>query len=113
MRIKTTYVKRFVIVLSLCLVPQVVSAQFFSDTNHPELVWTDIETEHFKITYHTGLDDFAQRVARIAEEVYGPITDLYDFKPKAKPRILCRDIDDTNRSAFYPTTNTIDFFVGA
>jgi Tol biopolymer transport system component len=87
-----------------------LSAQFFSDTNHPELEWFDIETEHFKITYHTGLEPFAQRVAGIAEEVYGPITDLYDFRPKGKPRILCRDIDDTNRSAFYPTTSTIDFW---
>ncbi len=86
------------------------SAQFFSETNHPELEWNDIETEHFKVTYHTGLESFAQRVARIAEEIYGPITDLYDFRPKGKPRLLCRDIDDTNRSAFYPTTNTIDFW---
>ncbi len=87
-----------------------LSAQFFSDTNHPELEWFDIETEHFKITYHTGLETFAQRVATIAEEIYAPITDLYQFRPKSKPRILCRDIDDANRSAFYPTTNTIDFW---
>ena len=87
-----------------------LSAQFFSDTNHPELEWFDIATEHFTVTYHTGLETVAQRVATIAEEIYAPITDLYQFRPKSKPRILCRDIDDTNRSAFYPTTNTIDFW---
>ena len=86
------------------------NAQFFSETNHPELEWYNIETEHFMITYHTGLDAFAQRVARVAEEVYGPITSLYAFEPAGKPRILCRDVDDMNRSAFYPTTNTIDFW---
>jgi Tol biopolymer transport system component len=99
-----------VLILLLWSVCSPASGQFFSDKNHPELVWHDIETEHFKVTYHTGLEAFAQRVAGIAEEVYGPITDLYDFRPKGKPRILCRDIDDWNRSAFYPTTNTIDFW---
>lgn len=102
-------VERLLLAAALC-VSAPATAQFFSDTNHPELEWFDIETEHFKITYHTGLESFAQRVAVIAEEAYGPITELYDFRPKGKPRILCRDIDDTNRSAFYPTTNTIDFW---
>ncbi len=96
--------------LLLWLVSGQVSGQFFSNTNHPELSWYDIETEHFIVTYHKGLEAFAQRVAGIAEDVYEPITSLYDFRPKKKPRILCRDTDDTNRSAFYPTTNTIDFW---
>jgi Tol biopolymer transport system component len=109
MRTLTSHIK-LLIGLAIGLMCGPVSAQFFSETNHPELGWYDIETEHFKVTYHTGLESFAQRVARIAEEVYEPVTSLYDFRPEKKPRILCRDIDDMNRSAFYPTTNTIDFW---
>ena len=85
-------------------------AQFFSDINHPELEWFEIETEHFLITHHDGAEAFARRVAVIAEEVYEPVTQLYEFEPEDKPRILVRDIDDANRSAYYPGTNTIDFW---
>lgn len=85
-------------------------AQFFSEINHPELEWFDIKTEHFEFTYHDGLEAFARRVAKVAEEVYVPITRLYDYEPSSKPRILVRDIDDANRSAYYPGMNTIDFW---
>lgn len=98
-------------VLLLLLVPCAVThAQFFSDINHPELEWFEIETEHFLITHHNGAEAFARRVAVIAEEVYDPVTRLYEFAPDDKPRILVRDIDDANRSAYYPGTNTIDFW---
>ncbi len=98
------------LLLLVLLLPTDVRAQFFSDINHPELEWFEIETEHFLITHHAGAESFARRVALIAEEVYGPITRLYEYEPAHKPRVLVRDIDDANRSAYYPGTNTIDFW---
>ena len=46
-------------------------AQF--DANHPELNWRVIETEHFKVYYHQGLEKLAPRAAQIAEDAYSPI----------------------------------------
>ena len=66
-------------VLLLLLVPCAVThAQFFSNINHPELEWFEIETEHFLITHHNGAEAFARRVAVIAEEVYEEAARLRD-----------------------------------
>ena len=48
--------------------------------NHPELDWKTLETEHFKIHFHQGTERSAREAAEVAEYVYEPITDLYDFK---------------------------------
>jgi len=34
--------------------------------NHPELHWSELETEHFRIVYHQGLDSIALRAAPVA-----------------------------------------------
>ena len=49
--------------------------------NHSEIEWLTIETEHFSIHYHAEVERSALEVARIAEEVYGPITSLYGYEP--------------------------------
>ena len=70
--------------------------------NHPELEWNAFETDHFRIFYHTGLQNAAQRAAKVAEEAYGPITRLYDYEPKEKVRIVLKDYDDyANGAAFF------------
>ena len=50
--------------------------------NHPELAWQVVETEHFRIFYHEGLEGAAARAARIAEAAYAPITELYGYAPR-------------------------------
>ncbi|MEW6755868.1 MAG: biopolymer transporter Tol, partial [Candidatus Latescibacterota bacterium] len=73
-----------------------------SGQNHPELDWRVIETPHFRVLFHQGLEDAAQRAARIAEEAYGPITGLYDYRPDGPVRIVLKDCDDyANGAAFY------------
>ncbi|MBI4530024.1 MAG: PD40 domain-containing protein [Candidatus Latescibacteria bacterium] len=62
--------------------------------NHPELDWRVIETDHFKIYYHQGLEWVAGEAAEIAEAAYHPITDLYHFEPDDKVRIILKDTDD-------------------
>jgi Tol biopolymer transport system component len=70
--------------------------------NHPELEWQVLETEHFHILYHQGLEGAASRVAEIAEMGYGPITDLYAYEPDGRVRIVLKDYDDyANGAAFY------------
>lgn len=62
--------------------------------NHPELEWRTLETEHFFIHYHRGVERTAGLIAHIAEEIYGPITSLYNLEPEGKVHIIVRDTDD-------------------
>ena len=70
--------------------------------NHPELEWQVIESDHFRVMYHQGLEDAAERATQIAEEAYGPITKLYGYEPGEKVRIVLKDYDDyANGAAFF------------
>lgn len=70
--------------------------------NHPELDWQVIDTEHFRILYHQGLEGAGTRAAVIAEAAYGPITRLYGYEPSGKVRVILKDYDDyANGAAFY------------
>ncbi|MDA0746664.1 MAG: hypothetical protein O2954_09090 [bacterium] len=93
------------ILLTLCLLLALAAptrAQFAGDNNHPELDWQVLETEHFKIYYHQGLENLAQRAVAAAEEAYGPVTRFYAFEPDEKIRLILKDTDDyANGAAFY------------
>ncbi|UCE17527.1 MAG: PD40 domain-containing protein [Gemmatimonadota bacterium] len=62
--------------------------------NHPELNWRTFETEHFLIHYHEGVERTAGKAAQIAEEIYGPVTSLYDYEFEDKIHLIFRDDDD-------------------
>jgi hypothetical protein len=70
--------------------------------NHPELKWQTIETDHFYIHFHEGAERTAAVTAKIAEEIYSPITSLYEYQPDGKVHFVIRDHDDdSNGAAFY------------
>ena len=69
--------------------------------NHPELRWQTIETEHFVVHFHDGTERTAREIAGIAELVYKPITDLYNYEPDAKVHWIIRDHDDYSNGASY------------
>ena len=70
--------------------------------NHPELKWFSIETKHFFVHFHDGAERTGKVVAKIAEEVYGPVTELYQYEPGTKFHFIIRDHDDySNGAAFY------------
>ena len=52
------------------------------DYNHPEFNWQTFETDHFKIHFHDETEYTAN--ASVAEIIYDPITQFYDFFPKEK-----------------------------
>ncbi|MFA6108411.1 MAG: hypothetical protein WDA75_06550, partial [Candidatus Latescibacterota bacterium] len=85
------------VLLLLVLLPVALSAQ-----NHPELNWQVLDTEHFRILYHQGLEEAGARAAVIAEAAYGPITRLYGYEPSGRVRVILKDYDDyANGAAFY------------
>ena len=70
--------------------------------NHPELDWRVIESDHFRVMYHQGLEIAAARAVKIAEGAYDPITQFYDYKPDEKVRLVLKDFDDyANGAAFF------------
>ncbi|RKY88116.1 biopolymer transporter Tol, partial [candidate division KSB1 bacterium] len=78
-----------------------VDAQF-EGYNHPELKWKTFETKHFFIHFHQGEERTPFLVAKIAEELYKPITEAYDFVPDGKIHFIIKDTDDyANGAAFY------------
>ncbi len=97
------------LVLMLAEGPWIAHAQP-GESNHPELYWQTIETEHFQIHYHQGTERTANVVARIAEEIYPHITGLYQYQPPQKVHIIIRDTDDFSNGAAYFFDNKIEIW---
>ena len=96
----------------LCLIALIVPMKksFSQFDPHPELDWFTIETEHFLIDYHTGAERTAQTVSKIAEEVYGPITSLYKYKPDEKVIFVINDVSDIANGATDYYGNRIEIY---
>jgi Tol biopolymer transport system component len=86
----------FRIFVTLFLINIYCFAQF---EPNPELEWFTIETQNFYIHYHKGTERTANLVAKIAEEIYGPITSLYNYKPKDKTSWIINDESDISGGA--------------
>ncbi len=84
--------------LAFCLI-FVVNSVYSQFEPNPELNWYTIETEHFYVHYHNGTERSANTVAKICEEIYGPITSLYNYKPKDKTSLIINDESDISNGA--------------
>jgi len=78
--------------------------------NHPELDWYTIETEHFDVHYHEGTERTAKIVTKISEDIYGPITQLYQYEPDGKVHFIIRDHDDFSNGAAYYYDNKVEIW---
>ena len=83
------------------------------DYNHPELKWRTIETDHFYVHFHQGEPRTASLIAKIAEEIYEPITSLYDHIPDGKIHFIVRDHDDDSNGAAFYYDNKIEIWASA
>ena len=81
--------------------------------NHPELDWKVLDTTHFSILYHQGLDEAAARTAEVAEAAYGPVTALYNYEPSGRVRIILKDYDDYANGAALFFLDTIEIWTTA
>lgn len=80
---------------------------------HPELEWNTIETEHFYVHYHNGTERTARVIAKVAEEIYEPITSLYNHTPDQKVSFIVKDYDDYSNGAAYFYDNKIEIWASA
>ena len=88
------------------------------DFTRAGLDWYTIETEHFKVVFHhDGADQGSSRtarvVARIAEEIYEPITSLYRHEPDGKVTFVLKDFEDYSNGAAWFFDNKIEIWAPA
>ena len=75
--------------------------------NHPELNWHTFETDHFKIHFHDETEMTAREAATVAEKIYLPITEFYEYEPEHKTHLILIDPDDYSNGAAYYYDNKI------
>ncbi|MEW6489767.1 MAG: hypothetical protein AB1578_17900 [Thermodesulfobacteriota bacterium] len=91
------FVRRALAMLGLLLVSGPAGAAVYD----PALTWRTLETPHFRIHYHDGLEAEAAVLAEIAEEVHGPMTELLGWSPRQPTEVTL--VDRTDRANGYTT----------
>lgn len=102
------------------LAPTNASAKFVFPYNHPDLEWYTIETEHFFIHYpvsrHRTPDDpyyinpeySARKMAKVAEEMWGPMTSEFDNPLVERIHIVLLDQSDDLEGFTIPAWDWIE-----
>ncbi len=98
------------IIISLLLIASVTSAQW--DRFHPEYKWFTIKGKHVYVHFHEGAERTAKTVAKIADEVWEPITNLYQYEPETVHFVI-KDIDDYANGATYFFDNKIEIWASS
>ena len=98
---------------SVLLVATVARSQFDGRWTHPELQWSTIETEHFYVHFHNGAEYAGKVTAKIAEDIYEPITSLYGYEPDGKVHFIIKDYDDFSNGAAYYLDNKVEIWASA
>ena len=82
----------------------------WNQRTHPELKWQTLETEHFNIHYHQGIEAIAEKGALIAEQVYQPILDQLQVEDFGKSDIVF-SAEDEIMNGFAMPSNQIFIWV--
>lgn len=78
--------------------------------NHPELIWKTFETKNFIFHYHQGTENTVNEAAYVAENIYEPITNYYQYRPDEKTVIIIKDTDDFSNGTAYYYDNKIEIW---
>ncbi len=99
MHVRSLLIRGAILLAALAL--PTVSAGPSRAVPNPRLEWKTISTEHFDVHFHEGCEWTAQEVARVAEEIYWPITSLYEYEPKRCHFVILDTEDYSNGAAYY------------
>jgi Tol biopolymer transport system component len=102
--------KKLVLTITFFLLSEYSFAQFTEF--HPELDWYTIKGKHIEVHFHKGAERTAKVVAKIADEVWGPITSLYQYEPSTVHFVI-KDLDDYSNGATYFFDNKIEIWTSA
>lgn len=109
---KSIYRLLFLLVMVICAHPgfsQVSPSELDFPYNH--LSWYTVEGDHFLIHYQEGSEKTAAAASLIADHIYQPITELYDYEPERKVSIVLRDRQDYANGAAYFFDDKIDIWI--
>jgi WD40-like Beta Propeller Repeat len=104
--LKRSFVTRRALFVALLAVVLSAAGRAGAVTN-PRLNWETISTEHFDVHFHEGEEWTGREVARVAEEIYGPITRLYHYEP-GRVHFVVLDTEDYSNGATYYYDNKIE-----
>jgi Tol biopolymer transport system component len=79
---------------------------------HPELNWYTIKGKYVQVHYHEGAERTAKVVCKIGDEVWEPITSLYQYDPGTVHYVI-KDVDDYSNGATYFFDNKIEIWASA
>jgi hypothetical protein len=80
----------------------------------PDLTWRTMETPHFNITFHGGLEQIAEETALVAEDIWAEMTAELQTVPNRRTEIVLVDnTDSANGYAMTLPVNTIVIYVTA
>jgi Tol biopolymer transport system component len=102
--------QRLLAILVLASLVSIPPVRAQEDFPHPELVWRTLDTEHFFVHYHEGAERTARVIAKVAEDVYGPVTSFYQHEPDSKISFIVKDYDDISNGAAYFYDNKIEIY---
>lgn len=98
-------------VLSLLLFSSTfISAQF--NEYNPDYNWLTIRGKHVRVHYHEEAERTAKTVAKIADEIWEPITSLYQYEPDVVDFVI-KDIDDFSNGATFFFDNKIEIWASS
>ncbi|MBA4407566.1 biopolymer transporter Tol [bacterium] len=83
----------------------------FNDYN-PDYNWLTIKGKYVRVHYHEEAERTAKIVAKIADEIWEPITSLYQYEPDVVDFII-KDIDDFSNGATYFFDNKIEIWASS
>lgn len=79
--------------------------------NDPELAWWTIETKHFHITFPSGLEPVARRIAEVAETAHERLKGPLGYEPTSVTEVVITDDSESaNGSATALPYNTVQLY---
>jgi Zn-dependent protease with chaperone function len=86
--------KRYLLLLSICLLASLGAPTPGAARFDPRLQWSTLETSHFLVLFHAGGEEIAKRAAVIAEEAHQRLAPELRWQPAAKTRLVLADVSD-------------------
>jgi hypothetical protein len=80
----------------------------------PWVPWRTVTTPHYHVHFHAGIEDIAQRVATVAEDVYERLSPELGHRPEGHTEIVLNDgTEDANGFAYALPYPTVDLYASA
>jgi hypothetical protein len=107
-------VRRTLTALTAALSIATASGAARAQVNDPTLVWRTLESAHFRVHYHQGLREAAQKVINTSEAVYARLGDYMGRRPVQVTEVTLMDVtDDANGFANSVPYNQMTLYVTA